>query len=357
VDVNEDGVFQPDERIFIDTTGHGVGTQRSSSDPAYGNGLYLGGVPLIAGHNYRFRFEQTEGGGGAGARAFWQSPRTPNQIIPLPSTRAFEIPDLVAPTVTATTVNGHIPSTATYTPNFHITFKFSEPVTSVEDTDFQIETVLGFLDSTAFDVTYDAASQTAILTFPDLANQRLPDGDGVIHILNNRIFDTFGNSLDGDNNGSPGGEAVIPFYVFTGDTQMAFNGSPRKDRRIDFVDYQIMSRNFGMTNPSGADGDVNLDGVINNDDFLYIRQHFGETLPGPAPVPTPPAPTPAPVNPTPTPTPTPRPKPLPPKPVAVAVTKPVTPTRPTLTTGTTPSRAAAGVFATRKLRDMDWLAS
>jgi hypothetical protein len=356
VDANENGTFEPDERIFIDTTGHGVGTLRGSNDPVYGNNRYLGGVPLVAGHQYRFRFEQTEGGGGAGARAFWQSPNTPQQIIPRTNAAPLEIPDLTAPTVTAMTVNGHIPATATYTPVFHLTIKFSEPVNSVEDTDFTVfSNSLGELDGNTFDVAYDAASQTAIMTFPNFGDGTLPNADYELRIKDLSIFDTFGNALDGNGDGQPGGATAIPFYVFTGDTQLAFDGSPKKDRTIDFVDYQILARNFGKTNMSGADGDTNYDGVIDNADFEFVRQHFGEQLPvAGAPVGSP-APTPVPV------TPVPRPKPAAPKPVPkpVTVSKPVTPVKSVAKAiGPSATRAPQTPFANKKVTGVkDWLAS
>jgi hypothetical protein len=293
-----------------------------------------------------------EDGGGAGIRLFWSSDHTPQEIVPQVVMNP-EPPDSVPPTVTNLAVDGHIPSTATYTPAFHFNVVFSENVAGVDETDFEIVTPNGTIDASLFDVSYDPASRTAIFTFPLFTNGQLDDGNYTLNIKDNSISDTFGNPLDGDNNGQAGGAAAIPFYVLNGDTQTAFNGTPKKDRIIDFVDYQIMARNFGMTNPSGADGDFTHDGVVDNADFLYLfgtpgnPGRFGQTLAGPAaPVATTPAPTPVPVTPAPKPTPKPAPKPVV-KPIVV-VKPPVAPVKPV----TKP----VAKFATRKIGSKDLLA-
>jgi hypothetical protein len=193
------------------------------------------------------------------------------------------------------------------------------------------------------------------MTFPGLQDGKLFDANYTLLITAAGITDGFGNALDGDRNGTAGGDASIPFYVLQGDTQLAFDGTPRKDRKIDFVDYQIMSRNFGMTNPSAADGDFTLDGVINNDDFMWLRQRFGNTL-APPPPPAPPV-----SSPTPTPTPVkPVPKPAP-KPVAakqpslgssgLAAAAALAPTNTVVAKPVAPAK-----FATKKIGSKDLLA-
>jgi hypothetical protein len=300
-------------------------------------------IALTAGQDVSVIFTMIQAGGGAGARLYWSSPHVRQEIVPQ---RAMypESPDPTPPTITDFAVDGHIPSTMTYTTKFHLLFKFSEPVTGVDELDFTIDSPLGTLDGNVFDVTYDAASATAIITFPLLANEKLDDGNYTLHIVESGIIDAFGNPLDSDGSGTTG-TSNIPFYVLQGDTQKAFDGTAKKDRVVDFVDYQIMSRNFGMINPSHADGDFNYDGVIDNADFVYlfgspgVPGRFGATQPVPASTP---APTPVPVTSVPAPVRT-----VPPvkKPTPTPVVK--KPAPPVVVKAPAPKK-----FATRKISDL-----
>jgi hypothetical protein len=310
-------------------------------------------IDLVAGQPVSVVMQMCEDGGDAGARLYWSQANIPMEIIPQ-AVMTPEPADTEAPKLTNLLVDGHIPSTATYTPALHLSMVFSENVAGVDDGDFEVvSTTLGVLDGQVFDVAYDPASHNAIMTF----SFPLPDGNYTLNIKNGAFGDAFGNPLDGDNDGIGGGAAAIPFYVFAGDTQMAFDGTPKRDRTIDFVDYQIMARNFGMTNPSASDGDVNYDGQVDNADFEFIRSHFGQTLPGPAaPVATTPAPSPVPVTPTPT---KPRPAPRPvPKSVAVSNPAPTPKTAVSVVSAAVKpvAKLAPKTFATRKIGSKDLLA-
>jgi PA14 domain len=315
-------------------------------------GMTISNAPamdLVAGQEYNVVMIMDEDGGDAGARLYWQSPHVPREVVPQVALTPVT-PDLTPPTVADVAVDGHISTPAAYTSAFHVNVVFSEDVTGVDPTDFELVTPNGTIDASLFNVSYDQPSHTAIFTFPAFAGGQLDDGNYTLTIkASSGIADTTGNSLDADNNGTAGGAGSIPFYVFNGDTQKAFDGTAKKDRTIDFVDYQIMSRNFGMANPSGSDGDFTHDGVIDNADFQFLRTRFGQTLAGPAaPVATTPAPTPVPVVPAPKPTPKPAPKPAP-KPVAAAVVaKPVIVAKPVA--------KPAAKFATRKIGAKDLLA-
>jgi fibronectin type 3 domain-containing protein len=293
----------------------GLGT-RTASTP----------IQLTAGQDVSVVASMIEDGGGAGIRLFWSNSQLPQEIVPQ-AVMYPEPADTVPPTVSNLAVDGHISTPSAYTPAFHFNVVFSENVASVDETDFEVVTPNGTIDSSLFDVTYDPASRTAIFTFPLFTNGQLDDGNYSLTIKDNAISDTFGNPLDGDNNGQAGGAAAIPFYVLNGDTQTAFNGTPKKDRIVDFVDYQIMARNFGMTNPSAADGDFTHDGVVDYADFLYLfgtpgnPGRFGQTLAGPAAPVSAPAPAPAPSRPAPKPAPKLAPKP------PVILTKPKAPAK------------------------------
>jgi len=133
-----------------------------------------------------------------------------------------------------------------------------------------------------------------------------------------------GTQLDGDANGTAGGDYVAQFYVLKGDTQVTYDGSPLRDRTINYVDYQITEANVGkdqVQRVSAADGDFNHDGFVTIADLTFVRKNLNKTLAGPAAPVASPVPTPVPSKPAPTAT-KPAPKPAP-KPVAKPAPKPV----------------------------------
>jgi hypothetical protein len=302
-------------------------------------------IDLVAGQEYDVTFTMVEADGDAGARLYWANAQVPREVIPR-AVLTPVVPDPTPPALTDVLVDGHIATPALYTPAAHLILKFSEPVTGVDDFDFSVIDPFGsLLGAEAWDVVYDPATNTAVFTWaatPLDGNYTLLSSDNI------SISDSDGNALDGDRNGQAGGALSIPFYIFRGDTQMAHDGTPLRDRSIGFPDYQIMAKNFGMTNPSHADGDFNYDGVIDNNDFTFVRDNFGNTLPPPAP----PAP---PVSTTPTPVPTkpgktPAPKPVAARPAAAATAAPA-PAKPAPVAKPAPAK-----FATRKIGAKDVLA-
>ena len=82
-----------------------------------------------------------------------------------------------------------------------------------------------------------------------------------------------GVALDGDGNGTPGGDSVTALHRLYGDA----NG----DRRVDNVDFFQLRGTFGlMTGQTGflAFFDINGDGRVDNADFFQLRARFGTTL-------------------------------------------------------------------------------
>jgi hypothetical protein len=279
-------------------------------------------MDLVAGQQYSVTFTMVEDGGDAGARLWWESPHIPREVVPQ-AVLTPELPDLTPPTVSDIRVDGHLPSTAAYTPNFHINVVFSEAVAGVDDGDFEVESPsIGVMDGNVFDVTYDPATRMATIVFPF----NLDDSNLKLNIKDGGIADATGNTLDANNDGVAGGAASIPIYVFQGDTQTSFTGGSLPDRKIDFVDYQVLAKNFGMTNASPADGDFNRDGTVDNADFEILRSKFGQVLAPPAAPVSAPAPAPAPVIVAPKPAPKPVPKPAP-KPVVAVIPRPKIPSK------------------------------
>jgi hypothetical protein len=58
-------------------------------------------------------------------------------------------------------------------------------------------------------------------------------------------------------------------------------GDVNDDGTVNFVDYQILERQFGTTNPQS---DLNGDGIVSGADFTLLYNNLGKTLAGTTPV-------------------------------------------------------------------------
>jgi hypothetical protein len=82
-----------------------------------------------------------------------------------------------------------------------LTVEFSEDVSaSLASGDFVLEnlTTLSFIDSADMALGYDLSTNTVQLTFPGLAEGRLPDGNYLLTVLSTGVQDFEGKTLDGD---------------------------------------------------------------------------------------------------------------------------------------------------------------
>lgn len=52
-------------------------------------------------------------------------------------------------------------------------------------------------------------------------------------------------------------------------------GDANLDRKVDFVDFLIVSANFGSRDQGWGEGDLNGDGAVNFEDFLFVSGSFG----------------------------------------------------------------------------------
>lgn len=98
----------------------------------------------------------------------------------------------------------------------------------------------------------------------------LDDGNYSLTVLADQIADGFGQALDGDGDGQPGGNLVIAFHRLFGD----FDGN----KSVNFSDFLAFRSAFGNPN-AGPVFDSNNDGAVNFTDFLAFRSRFGTMLP------------------------------------------------------------------------------
>jgi hypothetical protein len=286
IDINQNGTFEANERVinnWVDQ-GQNAADLDGSNETAFGHPDWLAGIPLVAGQRYRIRAEMYERGGSAGMRLFWSNPFSQTPTIVQTSSLFTDPPETTPPRVTAINVDARLPAAMAYTPDAHIAVVFSEDIANTLDlADMFLTDGISFYGSAELAVHgYDAATNTVVIRFPGLPNRELANGNWQLLILDGTVSDAWGNLLDGDNDpNTAGGAFTGNFYFSQADTQLDFYGNPKRDRIVDFVDYQRLAANFGKPNPSHADGDFNHDGVVDNADFIILRNRFGQTLPPP----------------------------------------------------------------------------
>jgi hypothetical protein len=301
-----------------------------------GNRFVMGPYALEAGKEYTIVYDMIEDGGGAGARLFWSSPTLQPEIVPTAAMTALGTPpDTTPPKVIGLFLDRPLPAGIPYTSKSRIHIQFSEDVRN----SFSADALTFFnlssgeflsLDAQLDYLGWDAATNSAIVAFPGDADLDgvITDGNWQLEIKSQiptgdlgapGVFDYYGNYLDGNGDGVGGDNFTGNFYKYNGDLQVDYNGNTLADRTVNFIDYQILSRNFGKANPAPSEGDLDYDGDIDNADFMILRSRYNTSLPA-APVPAvTPAPKPVPVTTTPV-----RPKPPvrqpapTPKPVSVA---------------------------------------
>jgi hypothetical protein len=247
-------------------------------------------INLIAGQTYDIMFDMAENTGGAGARLYWSSAANGlnREIVPQVTMFHTNQDEVTPPTVAAIIVDGRLPFTVPPDPHMQVGVRFSENVAGfIDANDFMIQNLkpggptYGPAD---FNLFYDQTSDTAFIYFTTLPSG-LPDGDYRLTVKADGVADNFNNLLDGDNNGTAGGDFVGDFFVYQGDVN--------HDRIIDFNDLVVLAQNYNTQNKVYADGDFNHDGNVDFNDLVILAQRYNKTLPpnaappvaGPAPAP------------------------------------------------------------------------
>ena len=180
---------------------------------------------------------------------------------------AFELVDLAAPTVESIVINN---GDAQRSMVNVITISFSE-IVNVSAADFLLQNT-----DTETNIAPTVSTQVidgktvATLTFSGTGTTAgsLDDGNYSLTILDS-ITDAVGNRLDGDGDGSAGGNATDDFFRLYGD----ING----DRTVNIIDFFQFRNAFGNSELDER-FDVNGDGVINILDFFQFRSRFGTSV-------------------------------------------------------------------------------
>ena len=153
---------------------------------------------------------------------------------------------------------------------------FSEDVgTSISTSDLAVTNDLTAspVDTSSAGFAYDGQTFRASWDFSSLG---LPAGRYTLTIPSWTVSDAAGNAMDGDANGTAGGDYSLSILV-------APTGDVNVDGAVDTADYIAVKRHFGTA--SGAtwqDGDLTGDGSVNGDDLGVLIANLGYSIDSPA---------------------------------------------------------------------------
>jgi parallel beta-helix repeat protein len=123
-------------------------------------------------------------------------------------------------------------------------------------------------------ITYNPATKTARFSFPGFTNGVLNDGNYRATLNAVGITNSGGVPLDGDGNGTPGGDFVYNFFHLTADAN--------HDRSVNFNDLVILAQNYNGAQKTFREGDFNYDTGTDFNDLVLLAQRYNTSLPAPA---------------------------------------------------------------------------
>jgi hypothetical protein len=131
----------------------------------------------------------------------------------------------------------------------------------------------GSLVNFQINVSAVGGKTVAVLTFagPEFIGGSLADGDYTLTVRADRVHDRFGRELDGDGDGSAGGDSVAAFFRLFGDID--------GDRDVDWMDRDVFRSAFGTS--AGDPGylwylDFDGDGDVDGRDNGQFNRRFGQ---------------------------------------------------------------------------------
>jgi len=207
----------------------------------------------------------------------WAGPGLAKQLL-APSA-LFRIPagDTTPPQVEAVATNAGL---GRYDTLLTLAVRFSEDVSSTleaRDLRLQDQATGGEVRLTGATVSWQAATNTATW---DLSPSGVGPGRYTAVLRADSIADAAGNLLDGDGDGTAGGDAELPVLV-------TWRGDGDRDGTVGRSDFLALRAHFGLTvGATWAQGDSNGDAAVNYLDYVEMKRNIGRTLPGGEPAPT-----------------------------------------------------------------------
>jgi hypothetical protein len=113
------------------------------------------------------------------------------------------------------------------------------------------------------DLSWNASTNTATVTFSQLPNRILRDGNYTLSLNSAGIWDSVGNTLTGTSS--------FNFFVLAGDAN--------RDRAVSTLDFNLLAASFGGSSKTFSQGDFDYSGTIDSVDFGVLVSQFGRRLP------------------------------------------------------------------------------
>jgi hypothetical protein len=173
----------------------------------------------------------------------------------------YVAPDQLAPMVAS--------ASFAYLTRQALVFGFSEDVAAsltIGDLIVQNLTTGAMVPAMSMSLTYSGVTNTATVAFPGAPGGILPDGNYRITLVANGISDPAGNPLDGDANGSSGGNFVLDFFVLGGDAN--------RDRTVDITDLGVLATHWQQSPRNFAQGDFNYDTIVDITDLGILATNW-----------------------------------------------------------------------------------
>jgi hypothetical protein len=186
--------------------------------------------------------------------------------------------DTTAPTVVGETINnGQAQRSMVTTISIQFSKDVSASLAAANALLLQNLTVGNTVASTDLQLSYDAKTNTATWTLPNLTGGSLPDGNYVATVLAQSVTDAAGNILQTSGAGQTGSKYTFQFFRYYGDID--------GDRDVDFYDLYQFQQTYlkNSSNPNyNAALDYNGDGDVDFGDLSYYRAHYETVLAPPA---------------------------------------------------------------------------
>jgi uncharacterized delta-60 repeat protein len=153
----------------------------------------------------------------------------------------------------------------------HLRIAFDDDVSqSLSADDLVLHDLTTGQDLAGATMSYDAQGNVVTWTFTGLPGGQLPTGDFTATLFADGVTDQAGNPVDGDGNGSAGGDLNVSFFNLPGDVNL--------DRSVGFADLVTVAQKYGKSANGWIEGDLNGDGVVGFADLVLVAQNYGKSL-------------------------------------------------------------------------------
>jgi len=152
-----------------------------------------------------------------------------------------------------------------------LTVDFTEPVAAVTPADVQlVESSLGVVTPDSVALAPDGLSATLSFT---AGLQAAAAFDTYTLTVFDTVQDVVGHALDGDGNGSGGGDYVVLFSVL-------IVGDANGDGQVGIADLSAVADNYGGSPVTWTHGDFNHDGDVGIADLSAVADNYGRNITG-----------------------------------------------------------------------------